>query len=162
MLGALDAGGKSIGLLAGALQRTSRDADLRGRIADDRICLISQVHPTAGFTVGNAMARNRLIYASADLATVVSTSDGTGGTWAGAIENLRHCWAPIAVWNGAGAPEANRRLIELGAFPLAELPDAGGLIQELLDAAATYAVSRSERDNAPPPRLIQEAPAPIY
>ena len=104
MLGALDAGGRSTGLLAGSLQRISRDADLQGRIADERLCLVSQVHPAAGFTVGNAMARNRLIYALSDLAIVVSTTEGTGGTWAGAIENLQRRWSPIAVWSGVGAP----------------------------------------------------------
>jgi predicted Rossmann fold nucleotide-binding protein DprA/Smf involved in DNA uptake len=161
MLGALEVGGKSIGLLAGSLQRISRDADLRGRIADDRLCLVSQVHPAAGFTVGNAMARNRLIYALSDLAIVVSTTEGTGGTWAGAIENLQRRWAPIAIWSGAGAPVGNRRLVELGGFPLAEMPQGNGSIRRLVDAAALHDTTRDDNSDKPL-RLIQESSPPAY
>jgi predicted Rossmann fold nucleotide-binding protein DprA/Smf involved in DNA uptake len=107
------------------------------------------------------MARNRLIYALSDLAIVVSTTEGTGGTWAGAIENLQRRWAPLAIWSGTGAPYANSRLVDLGGFPLAEMPEGDGSIQRLKDAAAAHG-AKDDAESNKPPRLIQETPAPVY
>ena len=50
--------------------------------------LISPYDPSAGFNVGNAMQRNKLIYALADASLVVSSDLNKGGTWAGASEQL--------------------------------------------------------------------------
>lgn len=161
MIGALDAKGRSAGVLAGSLQRISRDDGLRDHIANDRLCLVSQVHPTAGFTVGNAMARNRLIYALSDLAIVISTSEGTGGTWLGAVENLHRKWAPIAVWSGVGAPEANARLVELGAYPLNEVLRAEESVDRLIHIVAVHQ-DACNQEIEKPRRLIQETPPPIY
>ncbi len=50
--------------------------------------MISPYSPEAPFhSVGNAMARNKLIYCMADQALVVH-SRREGGTWNGALENL--------------------------------------------------------------------------
>lgn len=161
MLGALEANGRSVGILAGSLQRISRDAELRSHIANEQLCLISQVHPAAGFTVGNAMARNRLIYALADLAIVVSTSDGSGGTWNGALENLHRRWAPIAVWCGSGAPVANGRLVEQGAYPLFAMPRENSPLSGVIEAAAHHARDRDDRSETVL-RLINESAPPAY
>lgn len=97
MWGALQDEGSAVGVLPADLAGLSRRREVREFIAADRLCLVSHVNPAAGFAVGNAMSRNRLIYALADLTIVISTSEGSGGTWAGAIENLKRRWAPIAV-----------------------------------------------------------------
>ena len=55
---------------------------------DGRLALISPYDPAAGFNVGHAMGRNKLIYALADAALVVSSDHGKGGTWEGAVEQL--------------------------------------------------------------------------
>ena len=40
---------------------------------------------------------------------------GTGGTWAGATENLKAGWVPLFVRSDASAPQGNRDLIAEGA-----------------------------------------------
>lgn len=71
---------------------------------------------TAGFTVANAMGRNKVIYARARL--VVAANLGKGGTWAGAAEALRQASTAVLVWMGDGAGEGNPRLLERGAIGL--------------------------------------------
>ena len=58
--------------------------------------LISSFNPEAGFTVGKAMQRNKYIYCLSDKALVVR-SGIKGGTWEGAIENMKKQWVPIWV-----------------------------------------------------------------
>lgn len=81
MKGALDAGGCVVGVLVENLLRNSVAREARKAIADDRLLLISPYHPEARFTVGTAMARNKLIYAMADYGLVVSADHNKGGTW---------------------------------------------------------------------------------
>jgi predicted Rossmann fold nucleotide-binding protein DprA/Smf involved in DNA uptake len=138
MRGALEANGRSVGVLPGNLRRHATQDDLQRHLASDRLCLVSHVHPNTGFLVGNAMARNRLIYAQSDLTIVVSSSEGTGGTWAGAKENINRGIAPIAVWTGEDAPSGNHRLAELGAFPLQSVPCGQRECQELMRIASSH------------------------
>jgi DNA processing protein len=88
MLGALDTGGNAIGVLADSLEKTAMNRENRDRLVNGQLVLISPYDPSAGFNVGNAMQRNKLIYALADAALVVSTDFNKGGTWAGATEQL--------------------------------------------------------------------------
>ena len=64
------------------------------------------------------MGRNKLIYALSDVAVVVSSADGSGGTWTGAVEALKGGWVPVLVRDDPGVPAGNRSLIRLGAVPL--------------------------------------------
>jgi predicted Rossmann fold nucleotide-binding protein DprA/Smf involved in DNA uptake len=64
------------------------------------------------------MGRNKLIYALSDVTVVISSADGSGGTWTGAIEALRGGWVPVLVRNEPGAPAGNRALIAQGATPI--------------------------------------------
>ena len=88
MRGALDAGGKVVGVLADSLERAAMNHEHRNALMDKRLTLISPYDPNAGFNVGNAMQRNKLIYALADAALVVNSDFQKGGTWAGAAEQL--------------------------------------------------------------------------
>ena len=81
-------GGKAAGVLADSLKRSVLNRDHRNYLRDDRLVLLSPYDPQAGFNIGNAMQRNKLIYALADAALVVQSDYGKGGTWAGAIEQL--------------------------------------------------------------------------
>jgi predicted Rossmann fold nucleotide-binding protein DprA/Smf involved in DNA uptake len=66
--------------------------------------LMSPYDPGAGFNVGHAMQRNKLIYALADASLVVSSDVDKGGTWAGAVEQLDKLrFVPIYV-RSVGAP----------------------------------------------------------
>lgn len=88
MSGALEAGGNAVGVLADSLERSVLNRDHRNYLRDGQLVLLSPYDPQAGFNIGNAMQRNKLIYALADAALVVQSDYGKGGTWAGAIEQL--------------------------------------------------------------------------
>ncbi len=88
MRGALDEGGRVAGVLSNDLQRMALQRDHRDYLMNERLVLISPYDPAAGFNVGHAMQRNKLIYALSDAALVVSSDHGKGGTWAGAVEQL--------------------------------------------------------------------------
>ena len=88
MRGALEAGGRAVGVLADSLEKTAMNRENRNFIIDGQLVLLSPYDPSAGFNVGNAMQRNRLIYALADAALVVSSDLKKGGTWAGAVQQL--------------------------------------------------------------------------
>lgn len=119
MDGALDHGGAVVGVLADSLEKRIREPQIRSWLADGQLCLMSQYAPQSGFTVGAAMGRNKLIYALADAALVVSATDGSGGTWSGAIEALKSGCTPLLVRQGDGVAGGNQRLIDRGAraFP---------------------------------------------
>ena len=131
---ALDAGGIAIGVLAENLLRKSLDRTARNAIADGRLLLISPYHPNASFSVGTAMARNKLIYAMADFGLVVQCEYKTGGTWAGAEEELKRDNAhPVFVRKSK--VKGNCRLMELGAISWPDNPGQSTLSAHLIDLA---------------------------
>lgn len=88
MLGALQAGGAAIGVVADSLEKMAAKPIWRQALIDGRLLLLSAEAPSARFQVWRAMARNKLIYALADAAVVMSSAKGSGGTWEGAEEQL--------------------------------------------------------------------------
>ncbi len=116
MESAIEAEGIVIGVLSDSLARAAVARKYRAAIREGRLVLISPFDPDAGFNTGNAMSRNKVIYALSDLALVVSANLEKGGTWHGAVENLRHRWAPLFVRAEAPQLPGNRRLIELGGY----------------------------------------------
>jgi predicted Rossmann fold nucleotide-binding protein DprA/Smf involved in DNA uptake len=120
MDGALEAEGQSIGVMADSLESTVRKSDVRELLLDGRLVLCTPYLPTAGFSVGGAMGRNKIIYGLADYAVVVSSDHQTGGTWAGAVEALKADWCPVFVRDGENVPKGNRELVKLGAVSLQE------------------------------------------
>ena len=117
---ALDAGGTAFGVLADSLERTIRQPDLRQLLLDGQLVLLTPYAPTAGFSIGAAMGRNKIIYGLADFAVVVSSDFQTGGTWAGSVEALKAGWCPVFARDGVNVPKGNRELLKLGAAPLPE------------------------------------------
>lgn len=126
---ALSAGGKVVAVLADSLQARLRQRKVREAVLSGSLLLLSPDHPGAHFTVGSAMCRNKYIYALSRYAVVVSASFNKGGTWAGAVENLKHRWVPLFVRDGENIPEGNWRLIAKGGIPLKPevLDNKGGL-----------------------------------
>jgi predicted Rossmann fold nucleotide-binding protein DprA/Smf involved in DNA uptake len=110
--------GKAIGVMSDSLAKKIREREARQYVSEERLLLLSPFHPDTGFQVANAMSRNKVIYALADYAVVVSSDFEKGGTWAGAIENLRHKYAPLFVRTGDDVPEGNRKLLDKGGLPL--------------------------------------------
>ena len=68
------------------------------------------------------MGRNKYIYSLADAAVVVTSAMSSGGTWSGAIENLKRRWIPLWVRPSADEMSGNTALIRQGARALAALP----------------------------------------
>jgi predicted Rossmann fold nucleotide-binding protein DprA/Smf involved in DNA uptake len=131
---ALEAGGTVIGVLAENLARAAVSTDNREALVDERLVLISPYDPQAPFNIGNAMGRNKYVYALADAALVVHTSTGSGGTWAGATEALMRGEKPVFVWLGENPEEGNLRLLEKGALALPEeaLEDLSGWLVRVI------------------------------
>jgi hypothetical protein len=67
----------------------------------------------------------------------VTSAAGSGGTWAGAVENLKRSWVPLFVRCDALSPQGNHDLISEGGRPLSleALPPSGALLSGLLDSA---------------------------
>jgi predicted Rossmann fold nucleotide-binding protein DprA/Smf involved in DNA uptake len=115
MLGALEREGTVVGVLADSLLRSATSAKYRRYLMSNDLALISPFNPEAGFNAGNAMARNRYIYCLADVGVVVAASRGKGGTWNGAIENLKTRWVPLWVKSDPNPNSANAELVRRGA-----------------------------------------------
>jgi predicted Rossmann fold nucleotide-binding protein DprA/Smf involved in DNA uptake len=124
MNSALEARGTAVGVLADSLERAVRGQKEALRRGD--LCLVTPYSPNAGFSVGAAMGRNRLIYTLADYAIVVASDAETGGTWAGATETLKNGWVPVFVLEHELMPEGNRLLLQKGALsfphPFRDMP----------------------------------------
>jgi predicted Rossmann fold nucleotide-binding protein DprA/Smf involved in DNA uptake len=88
MHGALDAGGRAVGILADSLEKSVLARYNRDMLLSKQLTLVSPYDPAAGFNVGNAMRRNKFIYALSNAALVVSSDVDKGGTWNGAVEQL--------------------------------------------------------------------------
>ena len=89
MSGALTAGGTAVGVLVEGLVKHASSIESRRFISEGNLTLFTPYDPDARFTVGNAMARNKLIFALAHHSLIAAAEVGKGGTWAGATEELK-------------------------------------------------------------------------
>ena len=144
MQGATEAGGYCIGVLPSDLLKTSVNRQNRIGLQEGRLVLVSPFYPEAGFNAGNAMGRNRYIYTLADHALVINSALRSGGTWQGAIENLKHGWVPLYV-RTPGEGDGNAALVAEGALPFALTPDSPDTLIGLFGAQA---VSQPLSDSA--------------
>ena len=116
MNAALAARGTAVGVLADSLEKAIRDPQKRAAISRVDLCLVTPYSPSAPFSVGAAMSRNKLIYTLADHAIVVASDVEKGGTWAGATEALKAKWVPVFVLDHPQMPEGNILLVKKGAL----------------------------------------------
>jgi len=119
MLGALEAEGTVIGVLADSLLRASSSAKYRKYLMANNLVLVSAFYPEAGFNAGNAMQRNKYIYCLSDAAIAVQ-SGMKGGTWSGAMENLKKQWVPLWVKRTADKSAGNSAIVKAGASWVSE------------------------------------------
>lgn len=147
MNGAMDQGGLTVGILADNLLKKSVERNFRRAIANDQLLLLSPYHPSARFTVGTAMGRNKLIYAMANFSLVVSAAYKHGGTWAGAEEELKREHArPVFVRVGNDVPDGNTALLERGAIPWPHAVSNEELWQQLTSLAVQSKREQRERN----------------
>ncbi len=85
----LDPGGGAVAVLADRLDRAATSRSFKEPIRRGQLTLVTPYMPELSFSVGTAMGRNKYIYALADSALVARFTQGEGGTWAGAVEQLR-------------------------------------------------------------------------
>jgi len=148
MIAAINSGGSAAGLLADSLEKNIRASDARQALEERQLVLATSFSPNASFNVGNAMARNRLIYALADYALVIASDAEKGGTWAGGEQALKDGWIPVFVVDGPNVPDGNRMLISRGGVPFPDSFDdspsaLSGWLEEHAPAKTPVAVQGS-------------------
>ena len=109
-------GGRVIGALPGDLLKSCLTHENRDAISGGQVLLFSAVDPDERFTPINAMDRNKYIYAMADYA-FVAQSDTKGGTWTGAVEELKRPeHHPVYVYMGNARVEGCAQLVGKGGI----------------------------------------------
>jgi len=158
MRGALEAGGNVCGVLADSLEKTTMNREHRNLLLDGQLALISPYDPSAGFNVGNAMQRNKLIYALADTSLVVSSDLNKGGTWAGAVEQLDKLkFVPVFVRTTGVSSAGLDALRRKGALPWPDWMLCEGKVHFPGRTRKTWIRSRrcsTCRRRRPPHRLV--------
>lgn len=116
MRAALECGGSVVAALPGDLRKACLERENREAIGAGNVLLFSAVDPDERFTPINAMDRNKYIYAMADYA-FVAQSDMKGGTWTGAVEELkRPDHHPVFVYMGHSRVEGCSKLVAQGGL----------------------------------------------
>ena len=159
MHGALAAGGTVVGILADSLERAALNREYRSPLMEGQLVLVSPYDPMAEFNAGNAMQRNKLIYALADAALVVSSDDQKGGTWAGAAEQLTMLrLVPVFVRSRGDIEKGLQELQKLGALPWPN-PDSPAELVRTLSPEAEPSTTIHNEEVAPTPTATAK-PAP--
>ena len=146
--------GSVIGVLAESLVRKLRSPDIRRAIHEGRTVMCTPYSPEAPFSVGNAMGRNKLIYALSDLTLVIAAEVETGGSWAGAAEALRRRFGRVAVWRGPGEGPGNAVLAERGALPVASIDEVEATLLEPPEACGGELLLADRSSSTPQPTLF--------
>jgi len=138
MEAALESEGACVGVLSDSLAAAVRATETTGVFQEGKACLCSPFSPSMGFSVGNAMGRNKLVYLHGKATIVASCNVGTGGTWTGAVEALRKGYGPVLVWSRPEAPAANQALIDQwGATPLERAEDLPEMLERAVPAQSS-------------------------
>lgn len=114
---ALSCGGKIILYVADSMIKKMKDPELIKAIHDKNAVIISVVKPDAGFNTGIAMMRNKYIYAQSEATIAIKSDYKKGGTWSGAVDNLKNRWCIGYCFNDS-KQKGNQELIKLGAIPV--------------------------------------------
>jgi predicted Rossmann fold nucleotide-binding protein DprA/Smf involved in DNA uptake len=156
--GSLQSGGEAVAVMSDNLERAAVTHENREPLMDHRLILVSPYDPAAGFNVGNAMQRNKVIYAIADAGLVVTSDFEKGGTWAGAIEQLeKFHFVPVFVRNGNHAGRGNSALIHHGGVPWPN-PQCGDELARLLVTALESVAAEPKQETLA--FALREQPSP--
>ena len=166
MLAALEIEGSAVGVLANDLFKSALSGKWRKYLKLDQLALVTPFYPEGRFQVGNAMARNKYIYCLSDHALVVRSEKDSGGTWAGATENLKNKnqSVPLFVASPSEA-EGNVALLDMGARPVSTQDSASALNEDWLIRQLTDAPDLAPQLSKPPaltsPPKLPAPPVPI-
>ncbi len=123
MNAAASAGGSVVAMLAGSLTTTVQKPVLRRVLHRGAVALCSPYGPDVAFNAGNALGRNKLVYAQSTLTVIVACEAKRSGTWSGAAEALAGGFGPVGVWRGPGEGSGNAALEAAGATPLRSMQE---------------------------------------
>lgn len=147
MDGAAALGGIVCNVMAEGLAQAAISRRFREGILEQRTLLISPYDPSAGFNIGHAIARNKFIFALADIGLVVNSDLEKGGTWAGAIEQLRRLhYVPLFIRSSGKRSAGLNALLEEGALPWPNPVDG-----EALEILFAEQLSKNGRTDGPVP-----------
>lgn len=141
MASALDSGVPVVGVPTEGIRVAARSPEIRRRAHAGELCIASPYAPGMRFTAGNAMGRNKIVYALAEVTLVVCSDSGSGGTWEGAREAMRRGFGRVAVWTGDGEGPGNAKLVELGGTVVRDVADVLKLDRLQLAPAAVRQAS---------------------
>jgi len=153
----LGSGGQATVVLADGLADAVCGGRYRSAVEEGRLTLACPYRPDMHFHRGNAMGRNKVIYALSEWSIVVEFEPGRGGTWRGATENLRREWAPLFVRSAACDRAGDWSLLDLSAMALYD----DGLwsakdTSEWLEKQATALVGEYRWRSRADPRAVQQ------
>ena len=152
--GALDEEGTVIVVLPNGLSKSSTSTKYRDCLMSKNLLLLSPTHPESPFNVGFAMARNRYIYGLSSSAIVVCSTRNSGGTWAGALENIQNKWVPTWVCKTDSELSGNESLVNRGARWLPEpFTSINGLLEPNKEDEVGLDLAESEPDHIDGTRL---------
>lgn len=108
-----------IEFVSDSLSNRAKIVKIAKSLQEGKALLLSETHPYASFNVGMAMARNKYIYLLAHRTIIIKAQYSiknkkkTGGTWNGAIENLKSNYTNLCVIDNKKV-NGNKELIEMG------------------------------------------------
>ena len=108
----LQAGGRVVAFVPDDLRR-------RASLAGPRCLILSEGGYDLPFSTQRAMMRNGYIHMMGEITLIAQTGYRKGGTWNGALENLRRGWSRVYVHDDGSAGAA--ALVQQGAEPIAAL-----------------------------------------
>ena len=127
-LAALEMNGNTIIVMAEGILKFRAKRVFEEGIPPERSLVVSQFHPSATWSVGNAMTRNAVIVGLSKALVVIEARE-TGGTFDAGKRALALGRPVLAIVFGESeTPNGNRRLIHMGARPI---PNTKTLIAEL-------------------------------
>lgn len=139
---AYNQGGEYVSFLADSLESKIKKKEIRERLASNRILLLTANKPDVGFSVGSAMNRNKYVYALSQCTFIINSDYNKGGTWEGAIDNLKKGWSKSAVIDSKS--KGNQALISKGCIAIKEtnhLNITQLLTQESITSPATKQIN---------------------
>ena len=103
----LEAGGSCIVFVADLLTRHE---------PHERVLYLSEDGYDLPFSAPRALSRNHLIHTQGDKVLAAQCTHGSGGTWQGCLDNLKHGWTDVFVFDDGS--EGAESLLEQGASPV--------------------------------------------
>lgn len=114
----LTKGGPVIEFPAEGIKKCLSDETVRTAVIEGDLTVASMYRPDASWSVGGAMGRNKYIHGYGAYTIAVRSGDETGGTWAGATENLSDNLSTLLVCTHQDNAPGNKKLISKGANPI--------------------------------------------